>query len=65
MRCSARGLTRPQACILAEAAQMRRMWTEKFTLRRKKKIAEGRFVQVEVTEALDYDLFGRALEGVQ
>mgnify|MGYP002560226238 CR=1 FL=1 len=30
-----------------------------------KKIAEGRFVQVEVTEALDYDLFGRALEGVQ
>lgn len=31
----------------------------------KKKIPEGRFVQVEITEALDYDLFGRALEGMK
>lgn len=30
-----------------------------------KKIPEGRFVQVEITEALDYDLFGRALEGIK
>ena len=30
-----------------------------------KKIPEGCFVQVEITEALDYDLFGRALEGIK